>query len=292
MRKFYLYKITNKINHKIYIGMTCRPEIRFKEHCSQHSTCTKLKNSIQKYGVENFEYEILCIGSEEYILDLEEKAIVAYDSIKNGYNLVLGNPKTGAVLLSDEMKAKISAGLNKHYSSNIAWNRGVVIGRRKEYDPHYVSGFWFPHLEDACFALNLNITQLHLWRREGTLGETKRLRKDSKEVPLYVAGFWFDTITRACSCLGMNKTAINKRLLDNNLEEKDRSSQRGKSEDGYHMTGRVGFDHPRSKAVEINGVIYGSISQAAVCTEYTKKMIYTRLKNNTPDFAWAEQENN
>lgn len=291
MRKFYLYKITNKINQKVYIGMTCRPETRFKEHCSPYSTCTKLRNSIQKHGVDNFEYEILCIGTEEYILDLEEKAIIAHDSIDSGYNLVLGNPKTGAILLSEEMKAKISAGLNKYHAENVAWNSGIIIGRRKEYDPHYVSGFWFPHLEDACSSLNLNITQLHKWRREGFLGETKRIRKDSLEVPLYVGGFWFDSITRASHCLSLKKPAVKKRLKDNNLEESDNSSNKGKSEDGYHMTGRTGFSHPRSKAVQINGVVYGSVLEAARNTEFTKKMIDTRLKNNIPGFSWATQEN-
>lgn len=286
MRKFYLYKIINKVNQKIYIGMTCRPEVRFKEHCSRYSTCTKLRNSIQKYGVENFRYEVLCIGSEEYILDLEEKAIIAYDSINNGYNLVLGNPKTGAILLSAEMKAKISQGLNKYHSENVAWNSGIVIGRRKEYDPHYVSGFWFPHLEGACECLNLNITQLHKWRREGTLGCTQRLRKDSLETPLYVGGFWFDSISRASSSLSQEPKTLYKRVKDGNIEQKN--NKVGISGEENHMFGRTGFSHHRSKAVEIDGVIYGSISQAAQLSDFTKKMIYNRLKNNTPGFAWVE----
>lgn len=288
MRKFYLYKITNKINQKVYIGMTCRPKTRFKEHCTPYSTCTKLKNSIQKYGRNNFEYEILCIGTEEYILDLEEKAIIAYDSINNGYNLVLGNPKTGAILLSEEMKAKISAGLNKFHNENIAWNSGIIIGRRKEYDPHYVSGFWFPHLEDACSSLNLKITQLHKWRRQGTLGDTQRLRKDSVEVPCYVAGFWFDSLTRASHSLNRKPSGLSKRIREGSVEQKEK--QKGQVGEEAHMFGRTGASHPRSKSVEINGVVYGSILEAARNTEFTKKMIYNRLKNNTPGFSWATQE--
>jgi len=288
MRKFYLYKITNKVNQKIYIGMTCRPETRFKEHCSQHSTCTKLRNSIQKHGVVNFQYEVLCIGSEKYILDLEEKAIIAYNSITDGYNLVLGNPKTGAILLSEEMKAKISVGLNKYHAENIAWNSGIIIGRRKEYDPHYVSGFWFPHLEDACFSLNLNITQLHKWRRDGTLGDVQRLRKDSVQVPCYVAGFWFDTLTRASHVLDKKPSTLNKRIREGSVEQKEK--QKGQVGEDAHMFGRTGSAHPRSKSVEINGVVYGSILEAARNTEFTKKMINTRLKNNTPGFSWATQE--
>lgn len=291
MRKFYLYKITNKINQKVYIGMTCRPETRFKEHCSPYSTCTKLRNSIQKYGSENFKYVILCVGEESYILDLEEKAIVAYNSIEEGYNLILGNPKTGAILLSNEMRAKISEGLNKYHSENVAWNKGIVIGRRKEYDPHYVSGFWFPHLEDASFALSVNITQLHKWRRDGSLGHTQRIfkpRKDSVEIPTYVAGFWFDTLTRAANSLGQKKSALYKRIRDGFIEQC--GSPKGQKGEENHMFGRTGFAHHRSKPVEINGVVYGSILEAVRNTEFTKKMIYNRLKNNTPGFSWATQE--
>jgi len=268
--------------------MTSRPDVRFKEHASPSSTCTKLKNSIQKHGIQNFTYEILCVGSEEYILDLEEKAIISYDSMVGGYNLVLGNPRTGAMLLSDEMKLKISDGLNRYHSENVAWNRGITIGKRKPYDPHYVSGFWFPHLETASMALGRDIVQLHKWRREDTLGDVQRLRENSiKASPAYVAGFWFDSLYRASDYLGQEVKTLHKRIKDGNVEQKNNSEKQGKSENGYHMTGKKGFAHHKSIAVEINGVIYGSISLASEQTEFTKKMIYTRLKNNTPGFAWV-----
>jgi group I intron endonuclease len=289
LKKFYLYKITNTINDKVYIGMTYDPDARFKQHMRKDSTCTKLKHAIQCHGKENFRMEILCIGQEDYIIDLEYKAILSYDSIENGYNLVLGNPRTGGTLLSQEVKDKISSGLNKFHSENEAWNKGIVIGRRKEYDPHYVCGFWFPHLDVANEVLGIKFTTLYKWRKEGILGETKRLREDSNQVPLYVAGFWFDTLTRASHCLNQKSQTLLKRLRDGNIEEKSQKTY--KTGQDNHMTGRVGFAHHRSKAVEVDGIVYGSISQAAKETGFTKKMIYTRLKNNTPGFAWVKQGN-
>ena len=289
MRKFYLYKITNKVNQKIYIGMTCRPEVRFKEHCSQYSTCTKLRNSIQKHGVDNFEYEVLCIGSEQYILDLEEKAIIAYNSIINGYNLVLGNPKTGAILLSEEMKAKISAGLDKYHAENVAWNSGITIGRRKEYDPHYVRGFWFPHLDDAIEALSVTSATIYNWRRAGILGSVVHLGISPKyQQAVYVGGFWFNNIVAASEILSKNIVALRARIKRGAVEQKER--QKGQIGENAHMFGRTGSSHPRSKPVEINGVVYGSVLEAARNTEFTKKMIDIRLKNNTPGFSWATQE--
>lgn len=286
MKYFYLYKITNIINNKVYIGMTCRPDVRFKEHASPYSTCTKLRNSIQKYGIENFLYTILCIGGEKYILDLEEKAIILYDSLENGYNLVLGNPKTGAILLTQEVKDRISVGLNKYHSENVAWNRGVVLGRRKEFDPCYVTGFWFPHPQVAVEILNINIKTYHNWKNNGTLGEVKHLPKDAiTSLPVYVSGFWFDTYDRASDKLIQEVSTLRKRVKDGNIEQ--RNNKTFKLGEENHMFGRTGFAHHRSKAVEIEGTIYGSISQAAEQTEFTKKMIYTRLKNNTPGFAWV-----
>jgi hypothetical protein len=228
--------------------------------------------------------EILCIGEESYIIDLEVKAIIAYGSIENGYNLTLGNPRTGALSLAPETRQRISDSLNKYYSENIAWNSGIIIGRRKEYDPHYVCGFWFPHLEDACSALNLKVTQLHKWRREGTLGDTHRPRKDSLEKPLYVAGFWFDTITRASLKLSLDRKTVFKRVRDGNVEERQRP--KGQKPEDCHMNGKTGFLHHNSKAIEIHGVVYGSIAEASRESGFTKKVIYNRLKNNTPGFSW------
>lgn len=50
---FLIYKITNKVNDKIYIGKTCRDiETRWIEHCSRANSNDKyyLHNAINKWG--------------------------------------------------------------------------------------------------------------------------------------------------------------------------------------------------------------------------------------------------
>lgn len=47
MEKKYIYKITNLINNKIYIGQTNNPNRRWKEHCNSNSGCIKLRNAIK-----------------------------------------------------------------------------------------------------------------------------------------------------------------------------------------------------------------------------------------------------
>jgi group I intron endonuclease len=54
-----IYKITNKVNGKVYIGQTIRSlNTRFKEHCKK-PRCIALHSAINEYGRNSFEVSIL-----------------------------------------------------------------------------------------------------------------------------------------------------------------------------------------------------------------------------------------
>ena len=61
----YIYKITNNINGKIYIGKTnfLKPEDRWKQHLreAKRKRCEKrpLYSAINKYGKDNFNFEVV-----------------------------------------------------------------------------------------------------------------------------------------------------------------------------------------------------------------------------------------
>ena len=64
-----IYKITNKINNKIYIGQSINIQQRFYTHCSDALTKQDnnyFHNAIRKYGKENFYIEIIeeCLEEE------------------------------------------------------------------------------------------------------------------------------------------------------------------------------------------------------------------------------------
>lgn len=86
-----VYKITNTINNKVYIGQTKKSiKRRFSEHCRQ-TVCKKLSRAIKKYGKDNFIIEILEENNNQEVIDkLEEKYIKEYNSILNGYNILSG----------------------------------------------------------------------------------------------------------------------------------------------------------------------------------------------------------
>lgn len=85
----YLYKITNNINNKIYIGITNDYKRRWANHGTED---TVISNAIRKYGKNNFTFEVLESNiSIEDIDQLEIDTIIKYNSlVPNGYNVAKG----------------------------------------------------------------------------------------------------------------------------------------------------------------------------------------------------------
>lgn len=85
-----IYKIENLLNHKKYIGQSIDIETRFYKHKSAKDNF-HIHRAIQKYGKENFSFEII---EECEIFQLNEKErywINYYNSLEpNGYNMIPG----------------------------------------------------------------------------------------------------------------------------------------------------------------------------------------------------------
>ena len=58
-RLSYVYKITNKLNNKIYIGQSVNIERRWKEHICDNRKNSLIHLAIQKYGKDNFDFEVI-----------------------------------------------------------------------------------------------------------------------------------------------------------------------------------------------------------------------------------------
>lgn len=105
----YIYKLTNKINGKCYIGQSINNPIFERWNRYKLLNCKgqpKLYNALKKYGSDNFIYEIIEIGLDKTNLDfLEDMYEILNDSIKNGYNIRRGGANGKH---SEETKRKLS----------------------------------------------------------------------------------------------------------------------------------------------------------------------------------------
>jgi group I intron endonuclease len=84
-----IYVIQNKINDKRYIGSTARSiQTRFNEHRSKllkgiHPN-KHLQSSVNKYGIDNFEFSILRYCDATEVLSIEQEFL---DRLKPEYNI-------------------------------------------------------------------------------------------------------------------------------------------------------------------------------------------------------------
>ena len=88
-----IYKITNKVNGKVYIGQT---RTSLKERMSKHYSHSRVENvtgidaAIKKYGKENFDIDIVEECPQGLLDEKERYYINYYNSYNEGYNLTLG----------------------------------------------------------------------------------------------------------------------------------------------------------------------------------------------------------
>lgn len=142
-----IYKITNKVNNKIYIGKTKDKygnssfgiDRRFKQHIvnaytkSKYNDCPKLYNAIRKYGRESFCVEELDRTTIDKYDDMEIEYIRQYNSMSDevGYNIAAGGMGRSVVFISDETRNKIStSGKSPNQLLNIKpiYKKGIIIG--------------------------------------------------------------------------------------------------------------------------------------------------------------------
>ena len=87
----HIYKITNRINGKVYIGQTVQknPKMRWYDHCAaaRNNEQQHLYQSMRKYGVDAFSWEVIDkADSLEKLNQLETKWIEHYRLLVECYN--------------------------------------------------------------------------------------------------------------------------------------------------------------------------------------------------------------
>ncbi len=91
-----IYKITNLINNKVYIGCSKDIEHRWTAHKSESKLeynppyNYSVHRAFRKYGINNFSFEIIELVSEDKLFDREKYWIQYYNSYNTGYNETQG----------------------------------------------------------------------------------------------------------------------------------------------------------------------------------------------------------
>ena len=102
-----IYKITNDVNEKIYIGQTIKTvKKRWQQHICNSSkeyfSQIVLYKAMNKYGIEHFKIEEIEEVENEFLDEREKYWIKYYDSYNHGYNSTIGGRETALYDLDEQ----------------------------------------------------------------------------------------------------------------------------------------------------------------------------------------------
>ena len=158
-----VYKIVNKVNNKVYIGITeSTLEKRYDEHLSKYRNgdTRHLYQAMRKYGLDNFEVSVVedNISSYKELLDKERSYVEQFNSYNNGYNMTPGgdsNPmnskvvsdKHDAKMRSKEVRTKISNTMKEKAANGLLFS--------DEHKKHLTES-----LKDSVYMYNPNTNKM------------------------------------------------------------------------------------------------------------------------------------
>ena len=137
----YFYIWTLRTSGKQYVGVTMQKiEERIRQHCKPSSNCAKLRNAIQKYGVDAFDIEWFEWCDEWDLAYIETLLIEELDTLSpKGFNLKKGGGNYGS--LSEETKKKQSDA-NRGEKNPMFGNGHLISGEKNGMfgNGHLISG--------------------------------------------------------------------------------------------------------------------------------------------------------
>lgn len=147
---FIVYKHINKINNKVYIGITKRkPSERWKNG-NGYKNNIHFFSAIQKYGWNNFEHIILNESlSEEEAKLLEEKYIKEYDSTnpEKGYNNVNSSIKSNILISINTINKRK---LTRYSKNNGRYHSESSLNKMKESKQDYWKNISLEKYQEHC----------------------------------------------------------------------------------------------------------------------------------------------
>lgn len=204
-RLHYIYKITNLINNKIYIGQTVNPQDRWRDHkrdARRNAPSMIIHQAIKKHGADNFSFEVIEICASQPEANYQEewniKIYCSHVETDNGYNVSFGGsnaPKT-----EEWKKAQSELRKGKHYCPETQFKKG-----------HKLS-------EETRSKMSE--------RRKGSIPANKKTYTPEELTEIVVDYQSGISIRKIAVRLGVNKTTATRILIEQNCEIRKCTEQR------------------------------------------------------------------
>lgn len=209
-----IYKITNKINGKFYIGQSVDIDRRFMEHRTPHGTMNSIKLAMRKYGMENFSFEVIEECSED---KLNEREMYWIATLKPQYNRCGGGTGARGHHVSEGVRSELSR------KSKAYWDR--LPDEKKQSIVQNLTGPPVGHLVSDETKGKLRAANLGKKQSAQTVEkrkETMRKKKENgyrltnerhkKKVICVETGIVYESVKAAAQSIGCDPTSISGNL--------------------------------------------------------------------------------
>lgn len=184
---YLIYKTTNLINHKIYIGKHKTKNIEDRYFGSGQALIADIK----KYGIQNFIFEILIDLNSEYEMNLLERLVVNEDFLKRKdvYNLCIGGEGGNLAhinqIYTGEMRRR---DLKKYYNNLTDEQKQKINNKRQQGIQQFIADK--ERFSLYCQKLSIANSKKHskdtnsyntIWMCNEILQKNKRINKNDRQ---------------------------------------------------------------------------------------------------------------
>lgn len=231
-----IYRIRNLVNGKCYYGSSKEIEKRWKNHLNQlrkkKHINTILQNAWNKYGADNFIFEIVEECEEKLLLEVEQK----YIDLKPEYNIGIkagGGDNLTKNPNKNKIVKKMTESVRKRYDEMTDDEKIEKYSKPLEKNPNWKGGVSYKYCECGVRIKSINDSCIKCHNKSGennpffgkqhseeTKNRLSEIRKGSyngdQNIPILVDGIEYRSAGEAAKKLGIPMVTIRWRVRSKN----------------------------------------------------------------------------
>jgi group I intron endonuclease len=203
-----VYKVTNNINQKLYVGKTELTLVQRKAGHYQRAAAgseTNFHRALRLYNKTDFTWEVLCeCSSEEELDSMERFFIEQYDTFRTGYNMTAGGDGGVTYKKGDVLYERIKQKLGKWKLGNPGATPAAIQKRVKSFvDVNWPKG---TNHKNSGHSHNKGKTS---GSRNAMFGKTPHLQS------VEIDNEQYDSLGAASRAIGVSRATVRNRCLSN-----------------------------------------------------------------------------